>query len=373
MRPISDLELYRIAADMGSEIAEYLNAQYYEKSGIQLSIRWSTASGIGASASVWPSMDAPSHHIIEITYEFLTVIYAQALDFAMFAMGKKGEAHHLGIHMLPSRFDMFEAAELMYQFGLSFVIFHELGHLNQNHGAIRAKYSNAPVNLTLNEFGISAGGKFTGELAAIFHATELAADYEALDWMASFLQVQYSGEEYYDLAYMQCASVSFIMLVFNGDEPVRFDKEPTGSHPYPVIRMDLWMQAYYERLVITSGRLGIDAPKADIHKRFCDAAYMALMKWMTRLQLPDEPQYTGHTLGATTHPNFKEYMHAVVGIWSRECEDALASRKFGTPLGVAYYTDELRAVIGVESNTYTFLEHLERCSSAVRENNAGLQ
>ncbi|AWY39044.1 hypothetical protein DKY63_03590 [Pseudomonas putida] len=360
MRPLSDQHVYEIAAEIGGTISDYLNDHWYTKSGMQLSIRWSFSPRIEASASAYPSLENPSQHVIDISYAFVKEIYDQAVDFALFATGGD-KAHPLGVHLIPAGYKLFEAAELMFQFGLTFVIFHELGHLNQSHGAIRAKYTGNIKQLTLAEFQVNGHEKLAGDQSAIYHATELAADFEALDWMCTFLQRDYQGEEFLDLAYLQCASVSCMMLLFNGDQPVRLDKQPIGSHPYPVVRMDLWVQAYAERIRTLAVQLEIETPYPEIYKRMTDAAFVTLLKWMTRLQLPNVPEYSGHSLGSLTHPNFSDYMKSIIEVWSKEYVSAREFRKYGMPLAVLYFTDEFRQFVGAELNTESLLQHVRSC------------
>jgi hypothetical protein len=255
----------------------------------------------------------------------------------------------------------------MFESGIAFVIFHELAHLNQSHGLIRSKYGPAESDpTTLSEFAAVHGrDKITGDYASIHHATELAADFEALDWMSNCLEPMFKGEEFIDHAYLQCAIVSCIMLVFNGDRPLHIDPQPIGSHPHPLPRMDLWVKAYAERMRIRAGDLGIKSSNDDITKRFMDASFWALMKWITRLQLPEVPEYTAFFKGAVAHPDYATYMRDVVNLWTAEYQQARSSRKFGAPLSVLYYADEFRDRIGAVRNLEPLLTHVERTLNAV--------
>lgn len=368
MKPLSNLEIYDLAAELAGRIKCHLDESWYDKAGITLSIMWSDAPQLGAWASVAPTPEAPMRHEITLTYELVESIYSEALDFAMFALGRNGQMHPSGMHMIPAQFELLQAAVFMFESGINFIIFHELGHINQLHGPIRVKYGpTGMTTCTINEFAALDGNQpLTGDLASIYHATEFAADFEALDWMATSLEMMFKGEDFNDHAYLQIAIVSCIMLMFNGDNPVRLDSTPVGSHPYPAPRMDLWTKTYAERTQILSDHLEIKLNKEEITKRFMDASFLALMKWMTRHQLPDVPQYTDFCKGTMAHPNHDSYMREVINLWSLEYQQARNSRKYGSPLSVLYFSDEFRIKVGATKNHETLRDHLRLCLAAIK-------
>lgn len=368
MNPLSDLEVFGLAAEVAGKIKSHLDESWYNRAGITLSIMRSEAPQLGAWASIAPTPEAPTRHEITLTYALVERIYCEALDFAMFALGKNRQIHPAGIHMIPAQFELLQAAEFMFESGIAFVVFHEVGHINQLHGPIRAKYGPAGMTpCTISEFAEVDGNQpLTRNLASIYHATEFAADFEALDWMATSLQMMFKGEDFVDHAYLQIAIVSCIMLMFNGENPVRLDPAPVGSHPYPAPRMDLWTKAYTERTRVLSDDLNIRANSEEITKRFMDASFMALMKWMTRHQLPDAPQYTDFCNGTMAHPNHDSYMREVINLWSLEYQQARNSRKYGPPLSVLYFSNEFRIKVGATKNHETLRDHLQLCLAAIK-------
>jgi hypothetical protein len=363
MEPLSRLEMFDLAVELAEKIKEQLNMEWYNKTEIVLSINWSTEPKLGAWASIGPTTDAPTRHTITLTYELIETIYSEALDFALFAFGRKGEPPSSGVHLIADQFELLQAAEFMFESGITFVIFHELAHINQCHGSIRAKYAPAGSSpCTINEFeSLNDAQMLTGDLASIYHATEIAADFEALDWMATNLEAMFQGEDFCDHAYLQCAIVSCIMLMFNSDNPVRLDPLPAGSHPFPVPRMDLWVKAYAERTVQLSPWLQIEVSTEDVINRLMDASFLALLKWMTRRQLPDVPQYTDFFKTVRAHPNFDRYMREIIKLWDVEYRSARNSRKFGGPLAVLYFSDEFRREIGSAMNRESLSEHVQHC------------
>jgi len=352
------LELADLAAAVALEIKEDLDKQWYEASGIELCIRWLPTKDVKANASAEPSLQNIERHVISLSFGLVNAIYANALEFARFAHpGPGGQIEH-GIHRLPKRFTMLHAAELMFISGINFVIFHEVAHLNQNHGAIRALYGSSS-NSCVSEFGIAGEAEVIGEQAAISHATELAADFEALDWMARMLR-WYKGEEYLDHAYLQCAIVSCIMLMFNDGRPVRLDAEASGTHPYPMIRMECWVRLYSERISVLTQPLDIVENKPTIVKMLDDTTLLALMSCLTRFECIDEPEYRDFCTGSSTHPNYKIYMSQIIDIWSRHDEQARNSRKYGGLLSLMYFTNDFRESVGAVPNRNSLSEHLQR-------------
>lgn len=367
MKPLTRHEIFDLAAAMATGIKAHLDDKWYDKSGVTFSIGWSTRPELDAHAIVSPTLEAPEQHRIVLSYSLVEYIYSEALDFAMFARWPKDHEDRPVAHTIPEQFEMLQAAQFMFESGIAFVIFHELGHLNQSHGLIRSKYDPAGSDPTIvSEFAAVHGHeKITGDYATVHHATELAADFEALDWMSNGLELMFKGEDFIDHAYLQCAIVSCIMLVFNGDRPLHIDPQPIGSHPHPLPRMDFWVKAYAERMRIRAEALEITTSNDDITKRFMDASFWALMKWITRLQLPEVPQYTDFFKGAVAHPDYATYMREVVNLWTAEYQQARSSRKFGAPLSVLYYADEFRDKIGAVKNRESLMTHVQRTLNAV--------
>ncbi len=314
-----------------------------------------------------PSLESPSRHNITLTYELVESIYAEALDYALFAKEKNPA---LDIHQIPDQFELLQAAAFMFESGITFVIFHELGHINQNHAAIRAKYGKSTTvsSCIISEFETQNENQIlAGDLASIYHATELSADLEALDWMASALEQMFNGTSFIDHAYLQCAIVSCIMLMFNGDKPLHLDSVPVGTHPYPALRMDLWVKAYAERTLLLSEGLAIKVNGNEITKRFMDASFLAVLKWMTRHQLPSIPQYTDFCKGTIHHPNHDSYMREVINLWSYEYKESRNSRRYGGVFSVLYFSDEYRKKVGVVKNNETLKEHVTHCFNAIKK------
>lgn len=357
-------ELIEIAAEIAHQIKDDLDKRWYAASEIELSIRWLQTFSVRATASVEPSLERVDQHVVSLSYGLIQELYSIAFEFARFSMRTPEQDSHAGVHMLPEQFDLLQAADLMFMAGVMFVIYHEIGHLNQNHGAIRALYGAGVTTCIIDDFEIVGEEAISGEQAAIYHATELAADFEALDWMATQLEL-FKGDEYLDHAYLQCAMVSCIMLLFNGDRPVRLDEEPLGTHPYPIPRMDYWVRLFAERTAMLAAPLQIAEDKPVIVKRFSDAAFLALLSWLTRGQWMDSPEYSDFCKGSSSHPSYPSYMRHIVNIWSRHDELARGARRYGGALSVLYFSDEFRDMVGAVPNRESLLAHAEKTLEAV--------
>jgi hypothetical protein len=109
--PLSDFEINELAANIATSVVDQLNERWYDNSDISLSIVWSPVSGIDAYASASPTLEAPTRHTITFTYDFVSRIYSEALDFAIFAKGPEGQMHPSGAHLIPDHFGILEAAE----------------------------------------------------------------------------------------------------------------------------------------------------------------------------------------------------------------------------------------------------------------------
>ncbi|XQE68730.1 hypothetical protein ACOAPY_09265 [Pseudomonas sp. P3C3] len=358
-------ELIDRAVHLADHIKGDLDSRWYAASDIELCIRWLHTNEIRATASVEPSLDRVRRHVISLSYGLIQELYSIALEFARFTKGRpEQQGVHLGVHMLPAQFDLLEAADLMFTAGVLFVIYHEIGHLNQNHGAIRSLYGTGTASCTIDDFEIAGEESISGAEAAISHATEFAADAEALDWMATQLEV-FEDSDYLDHAYLHCAMVSCIMFLFNGDRPVQLDAEPVGTHPYPVIRMDYWVQLYAERIDLFSEQLRVTEEKSAIVKRLSDAAFVAALSWLNRGQWLNAPDYSDVCKGSLAHPNHASYMRHVINTWSRHDQIARDSRRYGGALSVLYFTDEFREMVGAVPNRESFKTHAKKTLEAM--------
>ncbi|WP_175170265.1 hypothetical protein [Achromobacter kerstersii] len=357
-------ELIEKAVEFTNAMKEELDARWYAASDIELSIRWLSTMDVEATASVEPSLEIVEQHVVSLSYGLLDYLYAEALEFARFSRAPNGEDHVHGTIAPPQHIGIFETADLMFMVGLMFVFYHEIGHLNQGHGSIRALYGDDPTNGLIDDFEEAKARRKVGDAAAISHATEFAADFEAQDWMMRHLSAL-SGDDAIHQAYLQCAMVSCIMLLFNGDQPAQLDSEPLGTHPYPVLRMDLWVQVFTEKLALLAQPLQITEDRAKLAKRFSDAGLMALMSWLTRYEKLDSSPHSDFCKGLLAHPNFSSYMRHVISTWSRHDEQARASRRYGTPMGVMYFTDEFRALVEAEPNRDSYLAHIKLASQAL--------
>ncbi len=358
-------ELIDRAVQFAHHIKDDLDSRWYTASEIELCIRWLDTSDVRATASAEPSLDRVDRHVISLSYGLIQELYSIAFEFARFSIGNpEQQGIHLGVHMLPAQFELLDSADLMFMAGVLFVIYHEIGHLNQNHGAIRSLYGTGIASCTIDDFEIAGEVPISGAQAAISHATEFAADAEALDWMAKQLEC-FRGSDYLDHAYLQCAMVSCIMFLFNGDRPVRIDAEPVATHPYPVVRMDYWVRLFAERTAILSDHLQVAEDKPAIVKRLSDASFVATLSWLTRGQWMDAPNYSDFCKGSSAHPNHASYMRHVIDIWSRHYEVARGARRYGGALSVLYFTDEFRKMVGAIPNRESFKTHTEKSLEAM--------
>lgn len=358
-------ERIALASDITQQIKDDLERRWYSASDIEFSITWQQTLEVRATASVEPSLDRIDRHVVSLSYGLIDQIYSIAFEFARFSTGGPGRDMHAGVHMLPRQFDIMRATDLMFMAGIMFVVYHEVGHLNQNHGAIRAIYGTNAPSAIVDECEVAGEGVISGAQSAISHATEFAADYEALDWMAASL-MPFVGVDFLDHAYLHCGIVSCIMLLFNGARPIQIDAEPMGTHPYPLPRMDHWVRLFAERTALISTQNQIAEDQIAIAQRLSDASFVALMSWLVRGGGMATPEYTAFCRGSQAHPNYAEYMGHVVNMWSRHDEQARSARRYGGALSVMYFSDEFRAMVGAGINRETYLSHIENTLATVR-------
>ena len=112
---------------------------------------------------------------------------------------------------------------------ITWVFFHELGHLMQEHGVIRAEFGSTAegpgLAADIQDFEASGDDVLIGREAVVSHATELAADFEAMNFYVAelirhvsdptFASVEARTEVLAGLVYVMLCGLSLVFFRFN--------------------------------------------------------------------------------------------------------------------------------------------------------------
>jgi hypothetical protein len=236
---------------------------------------------------------------------------------------------------------------------LTWVFFHELGHLSQEHGYIRKKYGAQPLDSRVVDCDSNGSDEMSVREATISHVTELAADVEATQW-CSFELIRHfipeGGADEHDLAefqanlFLMTAGISCALYRFNGRRSIEPTNIPIGSHPTPIRRLEVCLANIFEKLDL--GGAGKRIHRLDRKKLVytcTGAAYSVGFYWLTQLYASDIRPTHFIPKGVLQDPFIGEYWAEIIKTWDEFEPDILKIRRFGSELGILSFAEGLRA------------------------------
>ncbi|MGT2508157.1 hypothetical protein [Cupriavidus basilensis] len=257
---------------------------------------------------------------------------------------------------LPKCFSAEDQVKNLFIAAMTWVYFHEIGHLMQEHGYIRARYGsgNAQGANEVHDCESNAENQLTGTAAVVSHVTELAADFEATNFYLmelirhiinpDFVAEEKKGEISCGLVYLMLCGLSIVFFRFNGSMPLVPSAVPQGSHPNPMIRLEINIPHVFEILDIKGIRelTGHGLDRKQLVLLCGKAVFTATLYWsMTKTA---EKKFDNRFMvrGLLTNPVVLEYLVPIVKCWDEILPEIKKIRRFGSPLGLLTFTDEFR-------------------------------
>ena len=234
--------------DRGAEVIRRISGVFsglYKGTGSELSIGWLHDFGLRACAYE----QEPSTHKIEISYGLVIWLYRQAHIFTTISESEYFKKEYgwafSGIHsdsanLLPLGMTAAQCRDLIFDTVLEWVFMHELAHHAQSHLKIRSTHSSTSNVEIVDKAYVAGEPILVGREAAISHATEIAADHEAIVHLLPYLASENKGgllpktEVFMLVCGLVCLFNKFYGSSTNFPSPV-----PIGSHPHPAVRFSL--------------------------------------------------------------------------------------------------------------------------------------
>ena len=244
---LKDSDIIDLVCDVFSTITGDLNSDLYKGLNGELSIRWSEKRCFYAYAAADPDVSAPPKHIIGLTYETAILLYRDIEDYHLY-IGYGADNQKFDIIFkdfeYPKTLSIESAKEYccknMFISGITWILFHELGHLIQEHGHIRSLYNcndgNKIVDCAANDSETNT--KLTGKASAVSHVTEMAADYYAMVSCLRALLHHFEGDELKSEVRCFSSVLALVLYRFHGVNSYTPTEIPEGSHPPPLIRLE---------------------------------------------------------------------------------------------------------------------------------------
>lgn len=384
---MEDQEIYSLAhAVLGTLTTELRDGRMYKGCKGNLKIVWDVRPNHIASASSPGEVDQPPQHSVTIHYQFVRQLWRDAEAFCEFirAIPPGSDTDSLYEYFnqledkakLPQCFTEEEQVKNLFLAALTWVYFHEIGHLMQEHGYIRAKYSGGSIqqsNADVHEFLAEGNAPLTGLAAVVSHTTELAADFEATSLFLfelfrhmdspDFVEQDKKSEVFSGLLYLMICGLSIVFLRFNGPQPLCRSAVPRGSHPDPMTRLEINISHINDLLSIIrgAGKIGHIFDKSTLVKLSGKAGLSASLYWsMTQSSVKRfDTKFLLH--GLLSDVAVLQYMQSIIHCWDQMQGEIQDIRRFGSPLGLMTFSDDFRSRVqdllvwgaGPESQTKT--------------------
>lgn len=366
--PLEDIKIYELADQVVGGITRDLNENTYAKLGGELTLAWSAEKIFGAFASSLSEVGKPPKHRVTIHYELVRLVWRDAEELCEFLRSIPEDSGVDKLYdfygdrtKLPKCFNRQDLVKNMFVAAITWVYFHEIGHLMQEHGVIRTEFANghgdAAQTTDVHDIEASSNKRVVGREALVSHVTELAADFEAMHYYVfellrhvtnpDFVADKERTELFSGLIYLMVCGLSLLFFRFNGNQPILPTAVVEGSHPNPLIRLEINMPQIFEILDII-GKLevvnhGLDRKQLVV---LCTkAAFSVTLYWsMTRTE---NHEIDGRFLlkGLLSNPDVLQYLQPIVKCWDEILPRVKEIRRFGSALGLMTFTDVFRARI----------------------------
>lgn len=348
---MEDQEIYQLAENVLSSITWDLNENLYSKIDGTLSLKWRTSPRVNAWAQSLNPINEPPNHEIGIHYELARQLYRDIdkfCDYLESGIDKKAfdfvfQDLEQPIEMLPSLFSSGAHRKNMFIAAITWVFFHELGHLNQEHSYIRNQFLNSEQTL-INECQIANTTMIEGKAAAICHVTEMAADFEATNFCILELIRQFSGDELKASIYLFVCGVSTALYKFHVDQPLDLKSTPIGTHPNPLIRLENILPQVYEFFNIPElhKQIGIELSH-EVTAGMCNQAATAAGIFWQRQNI-DQPVIPDNyfLVGNLNRTNGKAYLGKIITAWDEIQPSIKRSRRFDSHFGLLEFSQYTR-------------------------------
>lgn len=357
---MTDIEIYELAASVTGVITRDLSEGPYKQFGGSLSMGWSDVPHFNARAESSTNVtDLPQHKIV-FHYELARQLYRDAelyLDFVERYQDERLLPLFSGLEFaseLPKFFPRDDAVRNMFIGALTWIYFHELAHLWQEHGYIRRRFGEIPDATTqIDECDAEGVQRLQGKNAALSHVTELAADFEAtntclIELIRHFADDAIQGKPqdlkpFRAALYLLTSGISCACYRFYGMRPMGPEPFPSGSHPTPIRRLEFAIPNMFEFLDITSFH-GMD--RRQLVTLCGGAAYSAGFYFLGWLKGGRETIPENYMLrGLQNEPNAASYWGAIVDVWD-EIEPTIKSiRRSGASFSLLRFTDDFRSKV----------------------------
>jgi hypothetical protein len=352
---LENSEIIDLACEVFSKITGDLNDGIYKDLNGNLSVKWSTNRSFYACASVSSSVEEPPLHHIELTYDTATLLYRDIEDYYEYiefgADNDKFDFWFEGFDYpksLSSESQKEHCCKNMFISGLTWILFHELGHLVQEHGHIRKLYdcSGSTDVIDCSSYDNEKSNNINGKASAVSHATETAADYFATVSVLRALLRHFESDELESEIKTFSSALALVLYRFHGVNSYSRTEVPEGSHPPPLIRLENTMPLLFE-FYSTLGLLesnGSSMSRLDLINITSWSSFSVGMFWLRKNMQSGVPE-DFFLSGSLQRPGMKKYHRAILDIWDEIKPDIDQAKRLDDPISELKFSDEYREIL----------------------------
>ena len=350
---MEDLKIYEISAEVLNGITKDLNESTYAPINGTLTLKWSTEPVFNASASSKSDLREPPEHEICLHYELVRQLYRDIEGFCEFYLQEHTSnwwaTFFKDLDDAPPLFEFFTVEQCchnMFVGALTFVYFHELGHLLQQHGYIRQKISGDEQS-HIFEHQIAGEAILRGKQSSVSHVTELCADnYATIKCLYELMRHFDDNKEELRVAlFMLVCGLSCIFHKLSGEVACAPTEAPIGSHPNPSIRMELNLPHVYELMDLVAVPSGHLMSRRDLVHLCSRASDSSSLYQLAKNGLNKPKNDYQFIRGLLNREGDRNYLKHIIETWD-EIEDLLREVTIkGSDFDYLSFTEEFRKYV----------------------------
>lgn len=350
-------ELESFTSDKLNQLTKDLNALHYTNDGDRLTWGFSPATEINAWADSFTTRDQPAYHSVTLTQQLVLSIHRDIEDYLCYLESHQDDALFCrvfdGVDHLSSMLNGFTREQCfknIYLAAIVWIYYHELGHLSQEHGLIRKKYVSENTSKIAECFAHSRE-PLTGKAAAIFHTTEIAADFYSVVCCCRDLTQADSPEIVPVILHHLFCGITLAIHRFHGDQGFIPQPVPEGKHPKPLVRLELMYPLVAE--VLSSGLYESRHPdfdKKNILEITSQSAFTVALFWLKKKSLADQRNADYFLQSILFKPGVIDYLKIIIDTWDEIEDEILSLKRFGDFPFILTFSDQLRERAGCRIN-----------------------
>ncbi|PIF90216.1 hypothetical protein CLU86_1096 [Acidovorax sp. 62] len=363
---LEDAKINALASQVLADITRDLNESIYTKLGGELTITWRGERRFGAFASSLSKAGEPPKHRVTICDGLAIQVWRDAEDLCKFLRSIPKDSGVDKLYdffgdrvKLPQGFRDEDLVKNIFFAAITWVYFHEIGHLMQEHGVIRAEFaeghSDSVPATDVHDFEAANYKRLFGREALVSHVTELAADFEATHLFVSDLIRHVKDSDSVDdqnrtevlsgLLYLMVCGLSLIFFRFNGNQPILPTAVIEGSHPNPLVRLEIIVPQIFESLDLIGKVVDHGLDRRELVLLCGKAAFSATLYWSTTKSEKHEFDNQFLLKGLLANPVVLQYLQPIVVCWEEMLPRVKELRRFGSKLGLMTFTESFKVRI----------------------------